>query len=200
MSLSSIIRRAFRLPRRRRVIDSETGNITNLTSGEIFWDYVTEKLYLSRKELDEVPTVLDINNLGGGAVAWEDVTDKPEVFPSDYPPDLQDLGEVSTDLTIDLAGSKYGYYLLDATDDITINAPTSPGSGAKVVLRIMQGAGAPHAITLGAGIIIPESASNPLPWSTSQYLMDTLVLSHIPRYSEGGFWVVDAFTPGLNLD
>ena len=77
-----------------------------------------------------------------------------------------------------------------------IQAPTGGVDGQTIRWRITQDATGSRAVTMVAGLVIPASGSDPLPWSTAAGATDTLAATYHASLDR---WDVVAFVPGQGV-
>jgi len=82
------------------------------------------------------------------------------------------------------------------TDDLILDNPINCMDGKAITFEIQQGASGNHTITLGSKYLIPTSATTPLNWSTTEGMMDILVVRY--QETQDKFLVV-SFVNGYNF-
>jgi len=94
---------------------------------------------------------------------------------------------------VDTDASTGQIFDITLTQNITLNNPTNSVDGVTIRWRIQQDGSGGRTVALDTKFQIPSSASNPLPWSTSANVMDTLAATY---HAGRDKWDVVAFVPG----
>ena len=110
----------------------------------------------------------------------------------------------SNDTVVALSGSGSGNQIstdassgdifdITLTDNVTLENPTNSVNGKSIRWRIQQDGVGGRTVTLDTKFAIPDSASNPLPWSTGINKMDVLAATY---HAGRDKWDIVAFVPG----
>lgn len=109
-----------------------------------------------------------------------------QVFPT-----VSGLGNVSG--TVNTNVSLAQIFDMTLTGSITLANPTNPVNGVTIRWRISQDNSGNRSVALGNKFVIPSSATNPLPFSTTGNAMDILAATY---HSGRDKWDIIAFIPG----
>jgi hypothetical protein len=106
-------------------------------------------------------------------------------------PTVSGLGNVTG--TVNTDASVAQIFNMTLTGNITLANPSSGVDGVTIRWRILQDNVGSRGVTLGNKFVIPSTATNPLPFSTSANVMDVLAATY---HAGRDKWDIISFVPG----
>jgi hypothetical protein len=168
MTISRIFYVLRSLRSRRAATNSFNGPPTSLRPGEFAFGNNENTLYIGKTN----GTVISLTSGGGGGIVSTTASAS---------------GAVTTD------ASAADIFDLTLTGNVTLANPTNPVDGKTIRWRIRQDATGSRTVTLGGQFVIPSTATDPLPFSTTANKMDILAATYHAGREK---WDIIAFVPG----
>lgn len=109
-------------------------------------------------------------------------------------PLVLDVGNASSNVSTDVTTGDI--FELNIMDNINLDKPTNAINGKTVTWLMTQSNGGTHIITTDPSFIVPESATLPLEWSTTEGLTDIFVAKY---HSGSDKWLVMSMIPGYSI-